>query len=152
MSNLLRALFLLALPLATLQTTVKPGTNLDIVPFDKLPACAQNCGKLFDVAYSCIPPAKPSPDTSCFCKDALTTSVGQAGTANACAAVCPVAADLTAIQTWYNGLCASGGTTPTVTTTAGTTGSTDSASTGTGSGGSTTTDSSPVTAPKKKTW
>ncbi|OBT88011.1 hypothetical protein VE02_02920 [Pseudogymnoascus sp. 03VT05] len=153
MSNLLRALFLLALPLATLQTYVKPGTNLDIVPFNTLPLCAQSCGKLYDVAYSCIPPATPSPDTKCFCKDARTTSVGQAGSANVCAAACPVAADLTAIQTWYNGLCASRGTTPTTDTGATTTGSTGAGSTETGTpGGSTGTDSSTVTTPKKKTW
>ena len=148
MSKLLRTLFLLALPLTTLQTTVKPGTNLDIVPFDKLPACAQNCGPLFDVAYSCIPPATTAPDTSCFCKDARTTSVGVAGSGNTCAAACTVAADLTAVQTWYTGLCASGGTTPT-TTGSGTTGSTE---TGTADSGDSTTDDTTVTTPQKKTW
>lgn len=155
MSKLLRTLFLLALPLTTLQTKVKPGTDLQIVPFNDLPLCAQSCGPLFDVAYSCIPPAKPAADSSCFCKDARTTSVGQTGAANTCATVCTVAADLTAVQTWYNTFCASGGTTPT--TTGGTTGSTDSGSTDTGSGdtansGDSTGDGSTATTPKKKTW
>lgn len=151
MSKLLRTLFLLALPLATLQTDVKPGTDLQIVPFDKLPACAQNCGPLFDVAYSCIPPTKPAADSSCFCKDARTTSVGLAGSANTCATACTVAADLTAVQTWYKSFCASGGTTPTTTTTGSgstATGSGDTAN----SGDSTGSDGSTVASPKKKTW
>lgn len=146
MSNLLRTLFLLALPLTTLQTELlKPGTNTQIVPFDKLPLCAQSCGPLFDVAYHCIPPATPSPDTSCFCKDSRTTAVGTAGAGNTCASACPVAADLSAVQTWYTKLCASSGTTPTTT-------GTGSASTGTGSADGTTTGDGAVTSPKKKTW
>ncbi|KFX90332.1 hypothetical protein V495_05305 [Pseudogymnoascus sp. VKM F-4514 (FW-929)] len=158
MSKFLRTLFLLALPLTTLATElIDPTTNTQIVPFNTLPACAQKCGKLFDVAYSCIPPKKPAPDTSCFCANADTKAVGQPGAANTCAAVCPVAADLTAIQTWYNGLCASGGTTPT-TPDSGSNGGTTGGDTGTGTGdssgsgdGSTTGDENAVV-PKKKTW
>ena len=151
MSKLLRTLFLLALPLTTLQTTVKPGTDLQIVPFDKLPVCAQSCGPLFDVAYSCIPPATPAVDSSCFCTNTKTTSVGQAGAANTCSTACTVAADLTAVQTWYNNYCASGKTTPTTTTTGSgstATGSGDTAN----SGDSTGSDGSTVASPKKKTW
>lgn len=158
MSKFLRTFLLLALPLTTLATElIDPSTNTQIVPFNTLPACAQKCGKLFDVAYSCIPPKKPAPDTSCFCASADTKAVGQPGAANTCAAVCPVAADLTAIQTWYNGLCASGGTTPT-TGDSGSNGGTTGGDTGTGTGdstgsgdGSTTGDENAVV-PKKKTW
>ncbi|OBT70110.1 hypothetical protein VE03_00481 [Pseudogymnoascus sp. 23342-1-I1] len=149
MSNhLLRTLFLLALPLTTLQTTVKPGTDLQIVPFNTLPLCAQSCGPLFDVAYSCIPPATTAASNSCFCKDARTTSVGLTGAANTCSTACTVAADLTAVQTWYNNLCASSGTATTTTGTVSTeTGSTDAGSTDTSSTGDGTT-----AVAKKKTW
>ncbi|KFY29707.1 hypothetical protein V494_08532 [Pseudogymnoascus sp. VKM F-4513 (FW-928)] len=156
MSSLLRTLFLLALPFATLQTQVKPGTDLQIVPFNTLPLCAQSCGPLFDVAYSCIPPAKPAADTSCFCKDPRTTAVGTAGAGNTCATACTVAADLTAVQSWYSKLCASGGTTPT-NPDGGSTGGTDGSNTGSGdetsgnTGGSTGDDTT-VATPKKKSW
>ena len=157
MSKLLRTLFLFALPFTTLQTEVKPGTNTDIVPFGTLPLCAQSCGPLFDVEYGCVPPVKTSVDTNCFCTDPRVKAVGQAGPGNTCAAACTVAADLSAVQTWFNSLCSAKGATP-ATTVAGGGGSpttTGAGSTGTdtsGNSGNSAGDGNTGTAPKNQSW
>jgi hypothetical protein len=125
------------------------------VPFAQLPECAQHCGPLFDVEYGCIPPTKPNIDKNCFCTDPHVTAVGQAGAANTCAGACTVAADLAAVQSWYNSYCAAGDSTPTT----GGNGSpteTQTGSTGTGaagnSGDSAGNGNTGSTTPTNKSW
>lgn len=157
MSTLLRTLFLLTLPLIThQQTPVKPGTNTDIVPFGSLPLCAQSCGPLFDVAYGCVPPEKPSVDIDCFCTNKMVSAVGEPGPGNTCANVCAAAADVTAIQTWFNSLCGSKEAQPTDIN-GGSPENTDAGSTETGDSGTEnldneSEDSGADRIPKKQTW
>jgi len=81
-----------------------------IVPFtSKLPACASNCGPLFDVQGKCSPPNIAAIDSNCFCTDARLTPFDNAGTAGVtlvCGAQsCTAAADLQTIKSWYDGFC-----------------------------------------------
>ncbi|KAK0624792.1 hypothetical protein B0T17DRAFT_493275, partial [Bombardia bombarda] len=100
-----------------------------LFPIASLPACASQCGFLFDVNGACVPPAKPEADASvydsCFCSDprltAFKTTADGVCPANVCAP-----ADLTSIQGWYNSFCGNAAA-------AGTTGTTSSTSTSTSS-------------------
>jgi len=85
-----------------------------IVPFTSvLPACASNCGPLYDVQGKCAPPNIPAVDPNCFCTDTRLTPFDEAGTAGVtqvCGAgvgFCTAAADLQTIKTWYDSYCAS---------------------------------------------
>jgi len=85
-----------------------------IVPFTSvLPACASNCGPLYDVQGKCAPPNIPAVDPTCFCTDTRLTPFDDAGTTGVtqvCGAgigFCTAASDLQAIKTWYDSYCAS---------------------------------------------
>ncbi|KAL2137001.1 hypothetical protein VTI74DRAFT_10477 [Chaetomium olivicolor] len=81
-----------------------------LVPFQTLPACAQQCGPLYDVNGACVPPAAPTADAStydnCFCNDARLAPF-KTGTAGVCDAACTAnPADLSSIQGWFTRFCA----------------------------------------------
>ena len=101
-------LAILSLPILTsTQTQAADGV---IVPFTSvLPACASNCGKLWDVQGACSPPVTPSVSSSCFCGDPRLQPFLQTGTAgveSVCGATsCTDTADLEKIQSWYDSYC-----------------------------------------------
>jgi hypothetical protein len=91
-----------------------------IVPFSVLPACASNCGLLYDVQGTCSPPIVSAVNSTCFCTDPRLRPFDDAGTtgvSEVCGGVgsCTVAADLQAIKSWYDSYCA--GSTTTLSTT-----------------------------------
>jgi hypothetical protein len=75
------------------------------VPFAQLPACATLCGILYDANGACVPPVQTAVDTDCFCNyKSMTLWATQAN--GVCDGACPTAtADLTRIQSWYQGFC-----------------------------------------------
>jgi hypothetical protein len=110
-----------------------------IVPFTSvLPACASNCGPLYDVQGKCAPPNIPAVDPNCFCTDTRLTpfdAAGTAGVTQVCGTgvdFCTAASDLQTIKTWYDSYCAS-----------------NKGVTATSSGASSTSTSSTTSTPKK---
>jgi hypothetical protein len=102
-----------------------------LFPLATLPACATNCGPLYDANGACVPPAVSTAAASvydaCFCKDARLTAFST-GTAGVCDSACTATpADLGSIQSWYTGFCANVGEVATTTAT-GTATSTNTAS------------------------
>jgi hypothetical protein len=83
-----------------------------IVPFTSvLPACASNCGPLYDVQGKCAPPNIAAVDPNCFCTDTRLTpfdNSGTSGVSQVCvgAGSCTAPADLQAIKSWYDSYCA----------------------------------------------
>ncbi|KAN0122826.1 hypothetical protein V8E51_001152 [Hyaloscypha variabilis] len=83
-----------------------------IVPFTSvLPACASNCGVLWDVQGKCAPPNIPAVNPTCFCTDTRLTPFddpGTSGVSQVCndAGSCTATADLQAIKNWYDSYCA----------------------------------------------
>ncbi|KAK4098823.1 hypothetical protein N658DRAFT_488169 [Parathielavia hyrcaniae] len=96
-----------------------------IFPIATLPACASQCGPLFDVNGACVPPAAPTADASaydsCFCDDSRLAPFST-GTAGVCDTACTASpADLGSVQDWYTSFCESvqagqGAATPTPST------------------------------------
>jgi hypothetical protein len=139
-TNALFALTVLSLNALVLADPVAQNVPAQqtIVPFTTLPACAKQCGTLYDVQGACSPPQVQAANTkTCFCADARLTPF-KTGTTGVCdQAACP-AADLTTIQSFYNNLCGSdtgtgtGTGTGTDTTTTSTSSTSSAASTGTG--------------------
>jgi len=97
-----------------------------IVPFTSvLPACASNCGPLYDVQGKCAPPNIAAVDPNCFCTDTRLTPFDDAGTSGVsqvCVGTgsCTATADLQAIKTWYDSYCAANKGTTSTTTASGT--------------------------------
>ncbi|KAM0281038.1 hypothetical protein ACHAQH_003767 [Verticillium albo-atrum] len=98
-----------------------PSTT--IIPFGSLPACAANCGVLYDANGGCVPPASGnSVDNNCFCDFAALQPFQQGSVNGVCDAAGCAPSDLTSIQSWYTSFCtaALGDSTPTITTGTGT--------------------------------
>lgn len=78
------------------------------MPFADLPACALNCGPLYDANGACVPPAVPAADGSvynaCFCSQAVLQPFKTAATGVCDAAACD-AAGFSSIQGWYTSFC-----------------------------------------------
>lgn len=79
-----------------------------LFPIATLPACATNCGPLYDVNGACVPPAAPTADAStydsCFCNDARLAPF-KSGTAGVCDKACAQNNDLASIQGWFTSFC-----------------------------------------------
>lgn len=84
-----------------------------IVPFSSvLPACASNCGTLFDVQGKCVPPVTKMVDNKCFCLDNRLKPFqsGNTGVSSVCGATsCTSETDLETIRKWYSKFCANAG-------------------------------------------
>ncbi|GJC99177.1 Integral membrane protein [Colletotrichum higginsianum IMI 349063] len=84
------------------------GLSTTIMPFADLPACALNCGPLYDANGACVPPAVPAADGSvynaCFCSQAVLQPFKTAATGVCDAAACD-AAGFSSIQGWYTSFC-----------------------------------------------
>ena len=103
----------LLLSLLSLTVSQNPqAADGPIVPFTSvLPACASNCGPLYDVQGKCAPPNIPAVNPNCFCTDTRLTPFDNAGTSGVSAVCvgigsCTAASDLQAIKTWYDSYCA----------------------------------------------
>ncbi|KAG7113112.1 hypothetical protein HYQ45_016968 [Verticillium longisporum] len=110
-----------------------PSTT--IIPFANLPACALNCGVLYDANGGCVPPASGnSVNNNCFCDFGPLQPFRQGSVSGPCDAAGCAAADLTSIQSWFTSYCtaALGDSQPTVTTPTGTGTGTAASSTPTG--------------------
>ncbi|KAF5006381.1 hypothetical protein FDECE_7255 [Fusarium decemcellulare] len=84
-------------------TTIVPFGNQKI-----LPACAANCGPLYDANGACVPPqvaadAGPSAYTSCFCLDTRVAALSTA-TTGVCDDVC-TGANLNSVASWFRDIC-----------------------------------------------
>jgi hypothetical protein len=126
---------ILLLSLLSLTVSQNPqAADGPIVPFtSQLPACASNCGNLYNVQGACAPPNLPAVNGNCFCTDTRLTPIndpGTAGVTQACAGLgfCTAASDLQTIKTWYQNYCTKNGA---VSTTTGTGSSATSTSSGT---------------------
>lgn len=121
--------FLLTL-LSTPSTIVAQGTtpNGNIVPFSTLPACAANCGHLYDAQGACSPPIQ-SNNLVCFCNDSRVS--GLATGQNVCANNPCDAADIATIAAWFQSICAAA-TSPTTAVGGAATTATDGSSQATG--------------------
>ncbi|CAK7210806.1 hypothetical protein SBRCBS47491_000903 [Sporothrix bragantina] len=80
-----------------------------LMPFASLPACATNCGHLYDANGACVPPAAPtgavSQYASCFCNNALISAFST-GTAGVCDDACTTdAGGLSSIHVWFSSYC-----------------------------------------------
>ncbi|KAK2068980.1 hypothetical protein P8C59_003590 [Phyllachora maydis] len=104
-----------------------PAPVTTLFPLASLPACAGQCGVLFDVNGACVPPHAPeaaaSVYDSCFCNDPRLAA-WRTSAADLCKNNC-AAADLTTIENWYLSFCNANGGTPS--TTSGSSSSTGSA-------------------------
>ncbi|EPE28103.1 hypothetical protein GLAREA_04894 [Glarea lozoyensis ATCC 20868] len=105
-----------AILLLTTLITAQQAADGALVPFTSvLPACASQCGPLYDVQGGCTTQA-------CFCGDARLASLSTGGATAASticgAASCTVAADQQKIADWYKSFCPSNAGTGTGTTTA----------------------------------
>ena len=84
---------------AAQQATILPAT---------LPACAAQCTPLDQAQTGCVPPAAPVTNQatyqSCFCQSAYLSSLYASGASTLCGAACS-AADMSSIQSWYQGFC-----------------------------------------------
>ncbi|KAL1854837.1 hypothetical protein VTK73DRAFT_8690 [Phialemonium thermophilum] len=113
-----------------------------LFPLATLPACANECGHLFDANGACVPPAQPTAAASvydaCFCADSRLTAFST-GTAGVCDDACTATpADLNSIRNWYTSFCAKNGQVKggkTTTTTAGSGGSSAGSTKGSDGGG-----------------
>ncbi|MCJ1304362.1 hypothetical protein MMC08_007174 [Hypocenomyce scalaris] len=92
-------LAVLATMSAAQQATILPAT---------LPACAAQCTPLDQAQTGCVPPAAPVTNQatyqSCFCQSAYLSSLYASGASTLCGAACS-AADMSSIQSWYQGFC-----------------------------------------------
>ncbi|KAI0409689.1 hypothetical protein F4802DRAFT_157468 [Xylaria palmicola] len=84
-----------------------PSTT--IVPFQSLPSCAADCGPLYDANGACVPPVNPSTDESswdtCFCAFGSLQPL-KSGPSDVCNGACSTDPQgLSAIQSWFTGLC-----------------------------------------------
>ncbi|CAK7199288.1 hypothetical protein SEUCBS139899_001963 [Sporothrix eucalyptigena] len=128
-------------------TAGDPITTL--VPFASLPACATNCGHLYDANGACVPPAAATGDTaqyaSCFCNDAQVAPFST-GTAGVCDDACTTdSGGLESIHVWFSSYCSVEQKAVATATTTGTTGTSTATSTstsGSDSSGSKSTDNS----------
>lgn len=84
------------------------GLSTTIMPFAQLPACAVNCGPLYDANGACVPPAVAAADANtydrCFCSQGVLQAFSTAA-----GGVCPAAgcddAGFSSIQGWYTSFC-----------------------------------------------
>jgi hypothetical protein len=103
--SLLVASFLLS-PISVLSTPVPDPVaqvtpQQTIVPFSSLPACAAQCGPLYDAQGACSPPVKLASSDSCFCAQGKLQPF-YTGTTNVCDGACPTdPTGLTQIQLWF---------------------------------------------------
>lgn len=79
------------------------------MPFASLPACAAQCGPLYDANGACVPPAAPAADEdtydSCFCSYDTLQPFNQ-GASGVCDSACPADPNgLSGIQSWFTGFC-----------------------------------------------
>lgn len=92
---------------------VRASSDGTIVPFSStLPACASNCGPLFDVQGKCVPPVTKTADIQCFCSDTRLKPFksGNSGVSAVCgSASCTLETDLEVIRKWYATFCADTG-------------------------------------------
>ncbi|CAI4216112.1 unnamed protein product [Parascedosporium putredinis] len=79
----------------------------------QFPACAQNCGSLFDAQGGCVHPILPAADeataNACFCSNAAVANF-KTGIHNVCDNICKASgedqtATLVTIQNWFADLC-----------------------------------------------
>ena len=150
--------------LGTLRTTLAQQPITLIAT--SLPACAQSCPILLQAQSACVPPpngvaavSDSATYNSCFCHSSYLVALnGQSAQS-----VCPTcsAGDAASLQSWYQGLCSSGGaggaangptTSSTSTSSTSTSTKTAAAATGTGakSAGGVTQDTNP--ADQNKSW
>ncbi|PGH05280.1 hypothetical protein GX51_03001 [Blastomyces parvus] len=98
------------------------------------PECAVGCPLLQEAQANCIPPAAPATNqaiyNSCFCQSSLIQALHSSPN-GVCDAVCPPA-ELSKLQQWYAGFCATGNPGGTQTTTTSTTSTTTSSDSGSG--------------------
>lgn len=150
-SSALPVVLALLSPYMTVNAQNSQAADGAIVPFTSaLPACASNCGVLYDVQGKCT---VSGTDASCFCSDARLTSfaTGSAGVTQACGSatgMCTAATDLQTMATWYTNFCA---TKKVATTTAGTAGATATGKT-TSSTGTTSSSTNSSASSKNQTW
>lgn len=88
-----------------------PTASTTVVPFANLPACAANCGPLYDVNGACVPPAATSAAATayeqCFCSDARLAAFSTT-TGGVCDAACTAdAAGYGSLTSWYQSMCSS---------------------------------------------
>ncbi|RKF60583.1 putative integral membrane protein [Erysiphe neolycopersici] len=92
---------------------VQAASDGTIVPFSStLPACASNCGPLFDVQGKCVPPVTKTVDIKCFCSDTRLKPLksGISGVSTVCGATsCTSETDLETIRKWYTTFCVNTG-------------------------------------------
>ncbi|POS84185.1 hypothetical protein EPUL_004684 [Erysiphe pulchra] len=92
---------------------VQASSDGTIVPFSStLPACASNCGPLFDVQGKCVPPVTKTVDNKCFCLDTrlMPFKSGNTGVSIVCGATsCTSETDLETIRKWYTTFCVNAG-------------------------------------------
>ncbi|KAF6822603.1 integral membrane protein [Colletotrichum plurivorum] len=83
-----------------------PTTTL--MPFAQLPACAQNCGVLFDANGACVPPAAPETNEAtyenCFCSFGALQP-WKSGPTGVCEYANCDAAGFSSIQGWFTSMC-----------------------------------------------
>ncbi|EHA49495.1 hypothetical protein MCOR27_000883 [Pyricularia oryzae] len=79
------------------------------VPFSTLPACAGQCGPLFDANGACAPAgvtSAPAAIASCFCSNPKVAPFS-AGTAGVCDNACAASpTDFGSIRNWFTSFCA----------------------------------------------
>jgi hypothetical protein len=106
-----------------------------IVPFRSLPACAAQCGPLYDAQGACSPPVRAS-SVSCFCAFG-TLQPFYTGTAGVCDGECPSdPTGLSGIQSWFLGLCKAGAAAPSSSTSSSSSSSASATPTAPGQAGS----------------
>ncbi|KAF7563281.1 hypothetical protein G7046_g845 [Stylonectria norvegica] len=92
--------------------TTTPGTPATTLPpfadVAQLPACAVNCGALYDANGGCVPPAvavaASSVYTDCFCANSNVAAFAT-GSTGVCDQACTTAGGLSSIAAWYNNFC-----------------------------------------------
>ncbi|KAL8294629.1 hypothetical protein RB597_007753 [Gaeumannomyces tritici] len=81
-----------------------------LIPFATLPACAQQCGPLFDANGACVPPAAPTAApagyAACFCSNAKVSPFSAAAQGVCGPGVCADnPANLESIRNWFTNFC-----------------------------------------------
>ena len=75
------------------------------MPFGSLPACAADCGILYDANGGCVPPAVDTVDNSCFCSFNRLSPWFQGPSEQLCPEAGCGEADYASIQSWYTSYC-----------------------------------------------
>lgn len=104
----MKFLFFTTLAAVFVSRSLSQATGEAIIP-STLPACAQSCPNLLDGQTACTVPLNPAPGGTygiqCLCGFAPLSTLRADAPVQLCATCSP--ADNAAIQSWYQGACAS---------------------------------------------